>query len=202
MPPSYDYFLFGIIGILLIFAVWIWLDKIIRLIIWNYLVSSMCLSVGNWINILINYLNENPDSVFNQIDSIQEYLLKWKPYINLSLYFIILILLLSRSRIGYNINNKILRFIFTILLAPLAVFSLIVSLCITVIWNKFLDYDYMMQFASTYQSSPWVYKFIIFTPLWIILPWIVLILFSLDLSLPSLNMFKKPVHHSVEEEDE
>lgn len=201
MPISYDYFLLGILGILLIFAVWIWLDKIIRLIIWNYLVSTMCLSVWNGINILIDYLNKNPASMLNQIPSIQEYLIKWKPYLNLALYFIILILLLSRSRIWYNIQNKIMRFIFTILLAPLAVFSLIVSLCITVIWSKFLDYDYMMQFASTYQASPWLYKFLILTPLWIIIPWIVLILFSLDIKLPNLSGMKKQVHHIEEDEE-
>lgn len=191
MQNSYDYIFFGIIWLLLIFIVSIRLERIIKLIIWNYIISTMSLSIWNWVNILLWYLAKNPEFVLNKVEWIQDYLLKLKPYIGLVLFFVIIILMLTKSKIWYSVENKWLRVLLVILLAPLAVFSLIVSLLVTVIWNKLFDYDYMTQLANTYQANPWLYKFIAFFPLWIIIPWIVLILVSLDIKMPDLKFKKK-----------
>lgn len=58
------YIFIAVIGILAIFSFAIGIEKMIKIIMGNYILSSIARASSSAITLLINYINANPDTSF------------------------------------------------------------------------------------------------------------------------------------------
>jgi len=191
---SYDLFIIWIIWLLLIFSIAIGIERMIKIIIWNYIISIIIIWTNLGINLIIKCLDsglinyQNPDKLINLLLNIRQILI-------LSLYFILLIWTFYKSKLWVNFpENKIVKLFLSILFAPLTVINILTTLSIVILWNKILNPQQIIEFAEKLKSNPIIYKIILLFPLWLVLPGIVVIILSSEIKIPipKLNFrFKK-----------
>ncbi len=191
---SYDLFIIWIIWLLLIFSIAIGIERMIKIIIWNYIISIIIIWTNLGINLIIKCLDsglinyQNPDKLINLLLNIRQILI-------LSLYFILLIWAFYKSKLWVNFpENKIVKLFLSILFAPLTVINILTTLSIVILWNKILNPQQIIEFAEKLKSNPIIYKIILLFPLWLVLPGIVVIILSSEIKIPipKLNFrFKK-----------
>lgn len=186
---NFLYFMLWIFWILLILVLFIWVNRMVKIIIWNYILSTIALTISSNIWIFISQIDFKKITFIKNTWWIEEFLLWWNDIVWLVIYFVFLILLITASRIGvWEIKNKMYKMILTIIYAPLTILSMLTSLWIIVLWNITIDPLKLQAFAANFSSNIYIYNFIILTPLWVILPWIITILIFLRIKLPKLNI--------------
>ena len=184
MFTSYDFFLIWILTVLLIFSVAIWIEKMIKIIIWNYLLIWIALSLHVWIDLLVDFLSLNSVAFLSDQENLVSVFSNYKQHIVVSIYMILLILLFSRSKIWIWVSsNSIIRFIYWIIFAPIAVLSIISSLVIVIFGIKVFSYEWILELLSVFEEGSIVYLFFIFLPLWVILPAFISLLLSTEIRL-------------------
>ena len=184
MFTSYDFFLIWILTVLLIFSVAIWIEKMIKIIIWNYLLIWIALSLHVWIDLLVDFLSLNSVVFLSDQENLVSVFSNYKQHIVVWIYVILLILLFSRSKIWIWVSsNSIIRFIYWIIFAPIAVLSIISSLVIVIFGIKVFSYEWILELLSVFEEGSIVYLFFIFLPLWVILPAFISLLLSTEIRL-------------------
>lgn len=170
----YDILFLSIIFILTIFYSYIWLEKIWKIFIINNITIIIILNIY----ILLNIINSNILFTIN-ID-IKNYL----SIINLIIYFIFMItyLLKSKSNI-FNIENKFINFIFTLLLSPIISINTLYTLLFISYWIDIINYNKIIEIYNQFSSFIILKYFIILFPLGYIIPSILFLLFTLDIKL-------------------
>lgn len=167
----YDNLLIWIYWILLIFALSIWLDRNIRIIIWCYILMILALAFGNALDLLefnilvwkITFI-PNADKLLDILDS-------WKSYIILWLYLLIFVFIFRKFNVKiFDIKNKFLRWFLNVLFAPLSSLSLILSLEFVIFWAKMTSFESVQSLSAEFGNTFIIQNFLLFTPIWIILP--------------------------------
>lgn len=182
-----------------IFFLWgiffMWLERMLRLLIGNYVFIPIALSTRNFFNILIGFLWNNPPEIFKNPDQIQQFLL-WNQWsILVVTYLIYIFLVVWNSSIWlWSIESKIKRLFMMIILSPFAVISLFAVFGAMFYWIDFFTTEKLSAILTTFEN-PILINILNYFPVGIFLTWYILIFFSLRLSLPKfafkLNLRKK-----------
>ncbi len=162
-----NYYLLGIIWVICIFAIAIGVDKMARVIVWNYILGIICMAVNNVISIGSNQVNtlqiQNPGSDYSQL---QWFLLNGKTGIILVIYLILLVILLNKTKINVGITEgNIPRLWLTFLMVVMTVTSILLTIAIAVRGFQVIDYTQVINIAKYFTDYPILYNIIQYIPL-------------------------------------
>lgn len=171
--------LFAVAGMIGILSLILWLEKMIRIIMANYFIASILLAFNNFFDLISSQLlvwkiDRRVDGLQNRLWSL---LLAGKPTILLTIYFVLLIFLMTKSRISFwNVSNQALKIWLTILFLPCTVLSIILWIALAIFGWQMVSLEWLRTLAYNVSDIPYAYNLVLLTPVWIILPGIVTIL--------------------------
>lgn len=180
------YIIIVLIWALVILSVTIWLEKMIKIILGNYILSSICLAASQSINLLINYLNTDPWLRFFGIknNALANFLLNWQTTIIMIMYAGLLWTIYKKSKISVNIpQDEILKKSLYIFFVPLTVISFILTIQIAITWISIFNINNAIEIWNILIDNIYLQIFIKNTPLWILLHWIATILITSELKI-------------------
>lgn len=175
----FDFLMIWVIWIIFIFSVSVGLYRMIKIIIWSYLLMATSLAIFSLIDFTISTmygLNLNIPRLPEILSKVYEY----REYINMLFYFILFFFIFKKFNIiRFKIAQKPIEIILMIFFTPFTVMSIIASLEVAVFGYKIIDYTQLNEFIKQFQENPWIYNFFRLTPIWIVLPWVITLIFSL-----------------------
>lgn len=160
-------------------AVLMWIDKMAKVIIWNYLAWITCFAFWNLINQWVNRLMSSPDSVFIWISYTKyaNFLSAWQLTFVLLLFagLISLIYACWRIQVSFSTRNSTEKLYF-IILVPITVLSFIIWPYIALTANGIQAIWYI---ENTLSKTFWfLVNFINHLPFWMFINWIIFVIIS------------------------
>lgn len=161
-----NYFLLWIIGVICIFAIAIGIDKMAKIIVGNYVLALISMAVNNVISIGSNEINvlqtTNPAANYAQL---QSFLISGKTGIILFIYFILLIILLNKTKIHVDISNiPIPRAGMVFIMVIMTVISILLTIGIAVRGIQIINYNQVINIAKYFTAYPILYQTIQYLP--------------------------------------
>lgn len=182
MQTNLDYFIVGLVIILIIFSIALWPTKILRIIIWNYIISFLVIWLYLFMEMISYGLNNwtlNVGAVPEQ--SVQNIMINEKQTIGLFFYLILLVIFVNKSRVeGWSYEDRGL-YNWLLIFWPLTAISIMTTLIVVILWTDVMSYKEVVTFSKQFSQGSLITKFIQNLPLWIILPWIAILFWSMDL---------------------
>ena len=160
-------------------AVLMWIDKMAKVIIWNYLAWITCYAFGNLIQRCVNWLNTTPDRVFIWLSYSQyaNFLSAWQLTFILLMFILLIWIIYKFGRIqvsfGSNIATEKLYFI---ILIPITVISFIIwpYIALKADWIQVISI-----LENTLTKNFWfLQSFIRNISFWMFINWLVFIIIS------------------------
>ena len=166
--------LVAVTGMLAILSLVLWLERMVRIIMANYLISSILLGMSNFIDLIYTRLTLSENAVWwvGKVEStVGSLLLNWKPTILLTIYFLLLLFIVKKAHIWiWIVRNEWLRLILTLLFVPCTVISILLSLATAIFGIKLMEQSSLQALAQLVADNEYLYNFVLLTPLWIVLP--------------------------------
>lgn len=125
-----------IIGLMTIFSFWIGIEKMIKVLLGNYILSSICLAANQSINLAIQYMQNTPDGKFMGFayDKVANFLDNGSTTIIFILYIILLVIVYRTSKIRIILpSDEALKKMLQLIFVPLTVISMILTLQIVLL---------------------------------------------------------------------
>lgn len=192
-----------------IFFLWaiffMWLERMLRLLIGNFIFIPIVLSTRNFFQIVIDFMWSNPPDVFKNPQQIQDFLNTNQWSILIITYLIYIFFVIWSSSIWFwVIESKIKRVLMMLILSPFAVISLFLVFGTIFYWIDFFTIEKLYILLTTFEN-PILIEVLKYTPVWIFITWYILVFFSLKIRLPKLsfklNLRKKKVDDSIVDTD-
>ena len=170
-----------IIGILVIFSFTIGIDKMIRIILWNYILSSICLAASQSIKLAVEYMSKTPDLKFMGFtyDKVANFLNNGSMTIILILYVILLVIIYRTSKIRITLpGDEALKKMLQLIFVPLTVLSIVLTLQIVLLGMDGINISAIANIANAVVNNPYMFQFISLTPVRILIHGIITILIT------------------------
>lgn len=152
----------------------LWLERMVRIVMANYLISSILLGMSNFIELAherLVYWEAAAWWISKLENTLWNLLLHWKPTILLTIYFLLLLFIVKKAHIWIGtVRNEWLRIILTLIFIPCTVISILLSLATAIFGAQIMDANALQWFANLVIDNPYLYNFILLTPLWVVLP--------------------------------
>ncbi|AHB41787.1 hypothetical protein P148_SR1C00001G1007 [candidate division SR1 bacterium RAAC1_SR1_1] len=181
-----SYIFFLLIAILVILAFVIGNEKMIKVLLGNYILATLCLAANQSLDILIQFLITTPTLkilTFSYND-IATFITGGKTSIVLILYLILLFLMYQKSKIRITMpNDEILQKTFSLFLVPLTVISFILTLEIVILGMNSLNPASLETLARGFTSNYYIIQFIVLTPVWILLHGLATVLITSEIKM-------------------
>lgn len=168
-----------IIGGLIILSFVIGLEKMIKIILGNYIVGSVCLAASQAIKLLINYLIANPDLRFLWLGSkaLVGFLTNGQATIIFILYVLLLFLIYKKSSVTISMpDDEIIQKSLYLVLVPLTVLSIILAVEICLIGVEVISPTWIQLAELWFGNNKYVQWFIVLTPVWVLIHWLATII--------------------------
>lgn len=164
---NFNYFLLWIIWVVCIFAIAIGIDKMAKVIVWNYILGIICMAINNVISLWSNQINilqtSNPWANYAEL---QLFLLNGKTWIILVIYLILLIILLNKTKIHVDVASIPLpRVGLVTIMVVMTVISILLTIAIAVRWIQIIDYTQVINIAKYFIGYPLLYNLIQYIPI-------------------------------------
>jgi len=171
--------MFAVAGMISILSLILWLEKMIRIIMANYFIASILLAFNNFFDLITSQLLVG--KIERRVDWLQyrlwTLLLAGKPTLLLTIYFVLLIFLITKLKFSFwTIKNNALKIWLTAIFLPCTVLSIILGIAIAIFGAQMVSLEGLRTLAYNVSNIPYAYNLIILTPVRIILPWIITIL--------------------------
>lgn len=179
---SWLYIVVFLIGVFSILTVMMGFEKILKMIFWNYVVTSIIIALGLFIDFEIKTIISSGTSFLGMWSTeLAGLLASGKLTILLASYGILMGLWYKFSRIHISIiTDEMKKKWFLLLTVPLCVIGIVLSLLIIVIWPQLTD---LWRIYKTIPDSPGIRNFVMRIPLWVILHGLILILIGVKINL-------------------
>lgn len=140
------------------------------MVIANFVLLGLCL----WLSFGIDYFFQTYNLIFTggteTAQQIYDVIVGSKITIVLIFYLAMLILIFTRSRFVINVQSTQLNgLLMTILFVPITMISTFLVIVTIILGTKIVDINEITILANSLTSNPYLYKFIILTPVWIVL---------------------------------
>lgn len=181
-----NYLIFWLLLVLIVFSIVIGIDKMIKIILWNYILSSICLATSQSLHILINNLNQNSGikTLWILNSKLSEILSSWQTTIILVVYVVLLVIIYHKSKIKIDIpEDDTTKKLIHLLFIPLTVVSIIITFQTVLMWINIVNIDSIQSIANSISANPYLFKFISRTPLWILLHWLATIIITSEMKI-------------------
>ena len=160
-------------------AVLMWIDKMAKVIIWNYLVWITCFAFWNLIHQWVNQLMASPDSVFIWIsyEKYANFLSAWQLTFVLLLFVLLIWLVYACWRIQVSFSTRTsTEKLYFVILVPITVLSFIIGPYIALTANGIQAIWYIENSIS--QTFWFLVGLINHLPFWMFINWIAFIIIS------------------------
>lgn len=160
----------------------LWLERMVKIIMANYLIASILLWLGNFIDLVwVRLASVNAE---RRVDGLQKsfaaFLVAGKPTFLLTIYFVLLIFLVTKTHISIgNIKHEAVRRIVMMLFLPCTIISILLSVALAIYGNQIMNMSELEALATSIKHIPYAYDFVLLTPLRIILPAIVTVVIAM-----------------------
>lgn len=178
------YIFIAVIGILAIFSFAIGIEKMIKIIMGNYILSSIARASSSAITLLINYINANPDTSFFGMWSatLANFFTNGKTTIILILYILLIVLVYKKSKIHISLpmddaSRKMTQIIFV----PLTVISIALTLQVTLMGMDVANIQSLSRLSTAISTNPYVIMYFSLTPVWILLHGIITVFLTSEM---------------------
>lgn len=152
----------------------------VKIILWNYILGSICLAASQSMDLLINFLVKSPELKIGSMTyaSMWSMLTSSKTIIVLIVYVVLLVVIYKSSSIRISIpEDPLAEKWILVFLVPLTVLSMILTLQIAVMWANVINVSQLQALTTNIT----IINFIIMTPVWILLHGLATILISSEL---------------------
>lgn len=170
-----------IVGILAVFAFTIGIEKMIRIILGNYILSSICLAAWQSINLAVEAMKKTPELTFMGFwyDKVANFLSNGNMTIVLILYVVLLVIIFRTSKIKISLpDDEALKKMLQIIFVPLTVISMVLTLQIAILGMNGINVSAISSIANAVANNPYMFQFVSLTPVRILLHGIVTILIT------------------------
>ena len=175
-----------IITFLVVFGFVMWIEKVIKILLGNYLLILLILATNQSLLLLINFLEKTPTFIFAgfSYESLAYFFSNAKMTILLLLYvwFFFLIYYKSKIRIllpGDDIIQKILH----IILVPLTVIWIIFSFLIIFFWISLFSPNILTQTISFFPQNTFISSILYFMPVFFLIHALLTILLTSEIKI-------------------
>lgn len=179
-----NYIVIGVTSLLAIFSFVMWIEKMIKIIVWNYILTWICLAAGESITLLVNILNQTPEAKTLWIlhAKLANFFTMGQTTFVLILYAALLVVIYLKSKLYIRLpaDPNVQKSLY-IILVPMTVISFVLTLQIALMGIKVLDVSQLTSVVKGLAGNNYAYKFIAFTPLWILLHGIITIIITTEL---------------------
>lgn len=190
-----EYFIFGAVGILAVFSLAIGLERMVKVVIANYMLTGVCLSLRTVIDRFVTWM----DSLYPGSASTLSFLADNKTTVILVVYLLLLLLIFLKSNVRVSMHaTGLKRFILTLLFVPLTVVSIILSLELSIIGLDSFNMTQMTMIAQSFTTNPVVFGFVQMTAVWFFVHTIATILFISNIKLPTFRRPYTPPMDSID----
>jgi len=179
------YILGSVLVVFVVLLVVIWLENIIKIVLGNYILGTMCFAASEGIKSLVVYLNSLVDvtSVWIATDTWAWFFANGHATIILLMYILLLIVLYKKSTISIRLpHDMAIQKSLYIVLIPLALTSLIITLYLIFRWAGIVSPSIVSTRFSEWWVGPLVAQLLYLTPLWICIHGLATILITSELS--------------------
>lgn len=180
------YIIVALLWIFTIASFVIGIEKMIKIILWNYILGTICLAASQSINLWVNYMNSDPEGKTIGILNSKLAVFIWdaRIIIILILYAALLVLIFHKSKIYISLpmddlTQKSLYLVFV----PLTVLSIILTLQIAIIWPQAMNIQDLEKIASWLAENKYLYGFLTMTPVRMLLHGIATIIITSELKI-------------------
>ncbi len=170
-----------IIGVLAIFSFTMGINKMIRIILGNYILNSICLAASQSIHLAVETMNKTPELTFMWFgyDKVATFLQNGSITIILIVYVLLLIVIYRTSKIKITLpDDEALKKMLQLIFVPLTVISSILTLQIIILGMNGVQITGISSIATTVANNPYMLKFVSLTPVRILLHGIITILIT------------------------
>lgn len=171
MENVVSYIFIGLALILVVISVVLWLENMIKIVLGNYILGTISLSLMQSIDLLVNFLSATPDMIFVWIShsSLAAFFAAAKATIVLVIYFVLLFVLYKQSQITVRMPSEdSLHRVLYILLVPLAASSMLLTLRI-VLSGLGLSQGIVVSLLGQWAHVDMIARIVGMLPVWILL---------------------------------
>lgn len=155
------YIFVGIIAIFVILSFAIGLEKMIRVILWNYILGWICFAASASMKLAIET---------SQNESLVNFLTNGQSFIILVLYALLLFVIYHKSKINIDIpTDQIMQKSLYLFFVPLTVLSMCLTLEIILLGTDILSQDFLLWALEGFTNNIYLTQFIVNTPYWILI---------------------------------
>lgn len=175
-----------LLAILVILGFVIGNEKMIKIILGNYILATLCLAANQSLDLLVQFLSMTPNlkTLGLSYEKISSFLVQWKMSIVLILYLLLLFLMYHKSKIRITFpSDEILKKTFSLFLVPLTVISFVLTLEIVVLGMNSLNPTNLDLLARSFTNNIYIIQFVVFTPLWIFIHWLATVLITSEIKM-------------------
>jgi len=170
-----------LIGVLVVFSFTIGIEKMIKIILGNYILSSICLAASQSMNLAVEAMKKTPElSLMGfSYEKIANFLNNGNMTIVLILYIILLLVIFRTSKIKITLpDDEAIKKMLLIIFVPLTVISMILTLQIAILGINGISISALSSVAQMVSSNPYMFWFVSLTPVRLLLHGIVTILIT------------------------
>lgn len=160
------------IGILAIFSFMIGINKMIRVLLGNYILTSICLAASQSLQLATTRMNNNPTKEILGIESIKlaNFIDNGSMTIVMILYITLLVIVFRTSKIKIRLpDDEALKKMLQIIFVPLTIISMILTLQIVLLGMDGITITSVGQIAETVANNQYMFQFVSLTPVRILL---------------------------------
>lgn len=185
----------------------VWVSKMLRILVWNYIAGSTCLFLSLGIHLFIRLLDQSHESMsfIQQPDALLGFLNNNYALVIITTY-LIFIIISFRSSIMNGHVNPIKKIFYYIFLTPLAAISILFTITVLVAWPEMLTIWWFDTFVTSLNIwNKWIRMLVDFSPFVMVITPILIMILSYrvwlpKISLPKMDLKKKKKNKSVLEE--
>lgn len=155
------YIFVGVIAVFVILSFAIGLEKMIKIILWNYILWGICFAASASIDLAISSSTN---------EWFANFLSNGKATIILILYALLLFLIYHKSKITIEIPwDQIMQKSLYLIFVPLTVLSMALTLMIILLGTSLLSQESLTLAVTEFTNNVYLQEFIINTPYWILI---------------------------------
>lgn len=158
-----SYFILGVFGVLCIFGLAIWMERMAKLIITNYVLGVMCLAMHKMIDMMLveTWLSTSASSA-----KLYDFLAAWRIWIIVVIYLVLLVLVINKSKLRIDIDSiPIPKFGLGAILVVMTAISVIITLWLAVRWVKILESWQMVLIFGNMVRYEWIAVLVKYIPM-------------------------------------
>ena len=148
------------------------IDKMIRIILGNYILSSICLAASQSITLWTDTMRSAPEltTLWFSNEKFANFLDNGSMTIILIVYIVLLVIVYRTSKIHISLpGDEALKKMLQIIFVPLTIISMVLTLQIVLLGMDGINITSVGKIATTVANNPYMFKFVSLTPVWILL---------------------------------